>query len=122
MDISRASCPNCDKQMAVTQVICSTCSIQIQGSFELPHLAQLTEEDQNFVIAFIQFHGSIKQTGEYLGISYPTVKNRLTAIAAQLPSVTDNLSDNTSTHSSAILSRLDDGTISVQEAIERLEQ
>jgi hypothetical protein len=58
-------------------------SIVIEGPFELPALAQLTLEDQVFVIAFIRTHGSIKEMEQLFGVSYPTIKNRLNRIATQ---------------------------------------
>ena len=38
-------------------------------------------------MTFVQVHGSIKEMERIFGISYPTVKNRLDAIAKQLPLV-----------------------------------
>ena len=48
--------------------------VAIEGSFELPPLAQLTLEEQIFITAFIRCEGSIKDMEELFGISYPTVK------------------------------------------------
>ena len=59
--------------------------IAIEGQFEPPILSRLSAEDQVFVMAFVQVHGSIKEMERIFGISYPTVKNRLDAIAEQLP-------------------------------------
>ena len=39
-------------------------NIAIEGEFELPMLARLSAEDQVFVMAFIQCHGSIKDMEE----------------------------------------------------------
>ena len=50
----------------------------------------LIPEDQIFVTAFLRCHGSIKEMEELFGISYPTVKNRLNRIAAQLDYVEIN--------------------------------
>ena len=61
--------------------------IAIEGPFELPPLAQLAADDQVFVAAFVRCHGSIKQMEKYFGVSYPTIKNRLNRIGAQLPFV-----------------------------------
>ena len=55
--------------------------IAIEGDFELPPLAKLPAEDQVFVMAFVQSHGSIKEMERIFGISYPTVKNRLNRIS-----------------------------------------
>lgn len=59
--------------------------IAIEGSFEVPPLAQLTADDQTFVAAFVRCHGSIKQMEKFFGVSYPTIKNRLNRIGARLP-------------------------------------
>jgi hypothetical protein len=59
--------------------------VAIEGPFELPPLAQLTADDQVFVAAFVRCHGSIKQMEKFFGVSYPTIKNRLNRIGAQLP-------------------------------------
>ena len=57
--------------------------VAIEGPFTLPPLAQLPA-DQVFVAAFVRCHGSIKQMEKYFGVSYPTIKNRLNRIGAQL--------------------------------------
>src|SRR6516162_8515608 len=61
--------------------------VAIEGRFELPPLARLNADDQVFVVAFVRCHGSIKQMEKFFGVSYPTIKNRLNRIAAQLPFV-----------------------------------
>lgn len=58
--------------------------VAIEGAFELPPLARLSEEDQVFVAAFVRCHGSIREMEKLFGISYPTVKNRLNKLAATL--------------------------------------
>ncbi len=91
----------------------------IEGDFEPPQLARLTAEDQVFVAAFVRCHGSIKQMEKYFGVSYPTIKNRLNRIGEQLDFVeiepTEPVSDK-----SQILKQLDDGEITVAEALARL--
>src|SRR5580700_2396870 len=58
--------------------------IAIEGAFAPPQLARLTAEDQIFVAAFLRSHGSIKEMEQMFGVSYPTIKARLTRIAASL--------------------------------------
>ncbi len=91
--------------------------ISINGDFELPPLAQITAEDQVFVMAFIQSSGSIKEMERVFGISYPTVKNRLKRIADQLP-LTESAPPQS--NKSEILDQLDSGEISAEEAIRRM--
>jgi hypothetical protein len=68
------------------------------------------------VTAFVRSHGSIKEMESLFGISYPTVKNRLNAISAQLPFVDIN----PPTPGKDVLDLLDKGEISVEEALSRL--
>ena len=64
--------------------------IAIEGRFELPQLARLSMDDQVFVTAFVRSHGSIKEMERIFGVSYPTVKSRLTRIANGLEFVDTN--------------------------------
>jgi hypothetical protein len=92
--------------------------LAIEGSFELPPLARLMQEDQIFVTAFVRCHGSIKEMEELFGISYPTVKNRLNRIAAQLEYVEINPPPS----SLELLQRLEKGEIDVNETLKKLEK
>ncbi|HEX3742959.1 MAG TPA: DUF2089 domain-containing protein [Bryobacteraceae bacterium] len=91
--------------------------IAIEGSFELPQLARLSMEDQVFITAFVRSHGSIKEMEQVFGVSYPTVKARLTRIANSLPFVESNPTPSRT----EILDRLQRGEISAQDAIRELE-
>ena len=91
--------------------------IAINGDFELPPLAQITAEDQVFVMAFVRSSGSIKEMERVFGISYPTVKNRLKRIADQLP-LTEPAPPQS--NNSEILTQLAAGDISAAEAIRRM--
>ena len=64
--------------------------IAIEGSFELPQLARLASDDQVFITAFVRSHGSIKEMEQVFGVSYPTIKARLTRIADSLEFVETN--------------------------------
>jgi hypothetical protein len=90
--------------------------IAIEGSFELPVLARLSEDDQVFVMAFIKAEGVIKEMERIFGVSYPTIKNRLSRIAKQLQFVeTIPVSQQ-----QGIVDALERGEITADEAIRRL--
>lgn len=91
--------------------------IAIEGQFELPQLARLGSEDQVFVVAFVRSHGSIKEMEQVFGVSYPTVKARLTRIARNLEFVETNPSPSRT----EIFDRLKRGEITAQDAIRELE-
>jgi hypothetical protein len=91
--------------------------IVIEGSFELPQLARLSMEDQVFITAFVRCHGSIKEMEQVFGVSYPTIKNRLTRLANALEFVETNPTPSRS----EVLDRLKRGEIQAQDAIRELE-
>ena len=91
--------------------------IVIEGSFELPQLARLAMDDQIFITAFVRSHGSIKEMERVFGVSYPTIKARLTRIADSL-----EFFETIPTPSKAeILERLQQGEISAEDAIREME-
>jgi hypothetical protein len=92
--------------------------VAIEGAFELPQLARLSAEDQVFVVAFLRSHGSIKEMEQVFGVSYPTIKARLTRIAGSLEFVeTDPAPPRAD-----VLERLERGEIDATEAIRALEE
>lgn len=95
--------------------------IAIEGRFELPALARLSAEDQVFVAAFVRCHGSIKQMEQFFGVSYPTIKNRLNRIGAQLPfAEVAPAADADRPSTSDLLSRLERGELTVAEVLKQL--
>ena len=115
MDISKAMCSDCNQPMRVVRMACPSCGMAMEGGFEVAPLAQLSLEDQAFVMAFVRSHGSIKQMESLFGISYPTVKNRLNAISAALDKSFQAPSPNL-----YVLEQLARGEITVEEALEKL--
>jgi hypothetical protein len=91
--------------------------IIVEGRFELPQLARLSQEDQVFITAFVRSHGSIKQMEQVFGVSYPTIKSRLSRIASSLEFVETNPAPSRA----EVLDRLKRGEISAQDAIQELE-
>ena len=102
--------------LIIERVRLADSGIAVEGQFELPPLAKLPAEDQVFIMAFIKSDGSIKEMERSFGISYPTVKSRLSRIAGQLQFV-ENV---TVPRKDEILAALERGDITPGEAIERL--
>jgi hypothetical protein len=78
------SCPSCGGLLAVKRLNCYNCATEVEGQFPLPPLAGLSAEDQDFILEFIKASGSLKDMAKFLGVSYPTVRNRLDAIIEAL--------------------------------------
>jgi hypothetical protein len=105
------------QRIVVERVRIAEKSIAIEGSFELPQLARLALEDQIFIIAFVRSHGSIKEMERVFGVSYPTIKSRLSRIAESLEFVETNPTPS----KSEVLNRLRRGEITAEDAIRAME-
>ncbi len=63
---------------------CERCETEVEGSYNLPALASLSPEDQEFVVQFVRVSGSLKEMAGLLQVSYPTVRNRLDEVIDKL--------------------------------------
>lgn len=63
---------------------CNECDTHIEGNYRLPVMMELSVVDQQFVLDFVKSSGSLKEMAQKLGLSYPTVRNRLDDIISQL--------------------------------------
>jgi hypothetical protein len=70
-------CPSCSHKLSVMGLKCEDCETVVTGSFQLPLLARLSNEDQVFVLEFLKSSGSIKEMASQAKVSYPTMRNRL---------------------------------------------
>lgn len=114
-DAAQPHCLKCGQPLAITRYHCEACDLSVDGRFELPPLARLSLEEQVFVTAFVREHGSIKKMEALFDISYPTVKNKLNAIAKKL-----DAAYKVPDMKSAVLDRLAKGEITVEQALEQL--
>jgi hypothetical protein len=77
-------CPVCEGQLGVTELTCGHCRTRIQGIFAACRFCRLTPEHLGFVELFLRCEGNLSRVGEEMGISYPTVRNRLAAALTAL--------------------------------------
>ncbi|MHC4789270.1 MAG: DUF2089 domain-containing protein [Planctomycetota bacterium] len=115
MESVEMRCGRCGRPMDIVRYHCEGCDVALEGRFSPPPLARLSVEDQAFVTAFVRVHGNIKKVEGLFGVSYPTVKNRLNAIAGKLDAAFEAPAD-----PSAVLERLERGQITVEQALEML--
>ena len=118
-------CPICRETLQVTRLYCPNCDTTLEGHFALGRFYQLTADQLGFVETFVRCEGKINRVGEEMGISYPTVRGRLTDVIRALgyevgegeeePSglVPDNVRK-------SILEQLAQGKITSEEAVKRL--
>ena len=112
-------CPVCNSTLEIKEYHCPKCDTTIRGNFEVGDLASLSAAQQEFVKIFICNQGNIKEVEKALGISYPTVKNRLAEITNTLcPS---QIKEKTK-FSASVLDEIERGEISVEDAIKKLKK
>lgn len=114
-------CPVCNAETEVTRISCDECGTNIEGHFKLCKFCRLTAEQKSFIDVFIKCRGNIKEVEKELGVSYPTVKNRFEDVVYALgyksepePAVPGKRKE--------ILDKLNNGEISVEEAINLLKE
>ena len=77
-------CPVCDHEMKISKLTCTYCPTKIEGEFSSCKFCRLPAEQLIFMEAFIKCRGNIKEVEKELGISYPTVRNRLDSVIVAL--------------------------------------
>lgn len=77
-------CPSCNLQLKVKCLKCESCQTEVTGSYDLPVLALLSSDDQQFILRFVKSSGSLKEMASGLKLSYPTVRNMLNDVILKI--------------------------------------
>ena len=80
MKILPKYCPSCSSPLSVKRLHCEACETEVEGLYPLPPLSNLETEEQTFILEFVKASGSLKEMAKLMGVSYPTVRNRLNEI------------------------------------------
>lgn len=115
-------CPVCQSELEVTRLHCSTCDTSIEGRFSGGPIAHLTAEHLDFIVTFVRCEGKINRMEQELGVSYPTIRNRLHEVIRALgyePGRDEPVEVSPETRST-VLADLDSGKISAEEAMRLL--
>ncbi len=78
------TCPACGERLAVERLRCRNCDTTIDGHFDLGWLGRLSSEQLAFVETFLRCEGRLNRMERELGMSYPTLRLRLTEVIRQL--------------------------------------
>lgn len=109
-------CPVCYSELTITEISCNHCKTKISGQFKMSKFDRLSDEQKSFALTFIKNEGSIKKIEEDLGISYPTVKNKL----KDLKSALGFKENKPKVDKAKILDQISKGEIAPEEAIKLL--
>jgi len=115
-------CPICRNPLVITELHCDHCDTTVKGRFTTNSLQRLNREQLEFVEIFIKCRGNIKEVERELGISYPTVRNRLEQVIESMGYPAQKLNPEESKRRKEILERLNRGEISTEEALKYLNQ
>lgn len=111
-------CPACGARLNITELKCVKCDTTVKGDFPINRLLSLSDEDREFLVTFLRSRGNIKEVQERMGISYPTVKNKLDKLLSALGLYDEIKKPNRK----EILNALKEGNMSTEEAINLLKE
>ena len=77
-------CPVCRSELEVSRLHCPSCDTTIDGRFTGGPFAHLTAEHLDFIVTFVRCEGRINRMEQELGLSYPTIRNRLMEVIRAL--------------------------------------
>jgi len=109
------NCPTCGRQMVITEYHCPECMVEVRGKFEAGGLGGLDGKQIDFVMTFLRCRGNIKEVERELGISYPTVRNRLDAVIRAL-GMTPTADIEAAEQRADVLDKLEKGEIDAETA------
>jgi hypothetical protein len=113
-------CPACDASLIVTRLTCPQCGTEVTGSFPPDLFSRLPPNDFDFIVLFVKSKGNIKEMERELGISYWTIRSRLSEIVVQLGLETP--AEMVAARRQQILEQLNAGLLTVNEAAGLLEE
>ena len=116
-------CPACNTDLMVTRLTCPECGTEVTGNFPPDLFSRLSPNDFDFVVLFLKSKGNVKEMERELGISYWTIRSKLSEIVVQLGlSNGDEEPDGPAALRQKILEQLNSGLLTVQEAAAQLEK
>jgi hypothetical protein len=126
-------CPACGGPYIITECRCTNCHLEMRGEFAPGQFSSLTEDQLTFVRAFLRVRGNLSEMEKVLGVSYPTIRNKLDEINKALEGIeVTGASSQDNIEGAAVASRVPDearrailkqvaaGQLSAAEAIQQL--
>jgi hypothetical protein len=107
-------CPVCSGKLHISELACSDCEVKIRGEFEIPPFSRLDETEREFLMLFLRSRGSLREVQRELGLSYPTVRNRLDALLAKMGIISARASQE---EINEVLDKLESGDLSAEDAV-----
>ncbi len=127
-------CPACGGPLVITECRCTNCQLQLRGEFRVGGFSTLSEDQLTFIRVFIRARGNLSEVEKVLGVSYPTIRNKLDELNKALDRAEASLTSGPATPAEApgaqvnpaeearqaILQQVAAGKISAAEAVQKL--
>ena len=112
-------CPVCSSELTIARLHCSSCDTTIEGRFAGAPFGHLTEDHMDFIVTFVRNEGKINRMEQDLGLSYPTIRNRLHEVIRALgfEPGKEEFVDISAEKRNTVLEELEAGKISADEAM-----
>ncbi len=112
-------CPVCSSELNVSRLHCSSCDTSIEGRFTGGPFSHLTTDHLDFILTFVRNEGKINRMEQDLGLSYPTIRNRLHEVIRALgfEPGKEEFVDISAEKRNSVLEELEAGKISAEEAM-----
>ena len=127
-------CPACGGQITITECRCGSCQLEMRGEFRTGQFSELSDDQLTFVRVFLRARGNLSEVEKVLGVSYPTIRNKLDEINTAIdsaalvsesektdqPTRAETVSTTTEESRRLILQQVASGELSATDAVEKL--
>src|SRR4051794_25831472 len=79
-----STCPVCSHELSVTRLNCAECGTTLEGSFSVGRFGRLNRDQMTLLESFLRSRGNLREVERELGLSYPTLRNRVDALVRAL--------------------------------------
>jgi hypothetical protein len=128
-------CPSCGGPLIITECRCADCQLQLRGDFQPGRFSALSEDQLTFIQVFLRARGNLSEVEKVLGVSYPTIRNKLEEVNQALERAEAALASGPGTRAGAaqagvgpavearqaILQQVAAGELSATEALHKLQ-
>jgi hypothetical protein len=130
-------CPACGGPFTITECQCPNCKLLMRGEFQPDPFSVLTQDQVTFIRVFLRARGNLSEVEKILGVSYPTIRNKLDEInlafdhtgspAPTAQGTNQGLSETENNNSiedtrKAVLQQVSSGVLSAAEALQKLRE
>ena len=119
-------CPACSGRLYPRLLECTECGLHVQTDYRTNEFSDLDEDSLHLLRIFVACEGRIRDMEAALGVSYPTVKSRLSALKARIGSTvathTSEIANQQNEAPIDVLGQLERGEIDYTEALRRIKK